>query len=227
MKTIFNWILWTLLTTCLLHGQNSERPQVGFVRIVNAVAAGTGKATFHVNGRNLYADGYDLGQTTGGYGVKAGNLEIEVRKEGVESGSTRVNLGNEETITIIAFAEPIPAEKPEDPPKWVIRLLRLKQRQVESGYGVSMVSVCNTPESIIEIGVEGEEKAQRQIVKRLKVSSISLGGNRGEIAIRQENEVIGNISPDSPGNYVVILYQTPEGKTRALTFYDPKFVIAG
>ena len=35
------------------------------------------------------------------------------------------------------------------------------------------------------------------------------------------------VSPDGPGNYVVLLYQDPDGKTKALSFFDPKFVIAG
>ncbi len=37
---------------------------------------------------------------------------------------------------------------------------------------------------------------------------------------------INTISPDRPGNYVVVIYQNAEGEFRALSFYDPKYVIA-
>ena len=64
MKTISNILAVLLAATGMLSAQNRERPEVGFVRIVNAVSPGTGKATFIVNGRNLYADGYALGSPT-------------------------------------------------------------------------------------------------------------------------------------------------------------------
>jgi hypothetical protein len=41
------------------------------------------------------------------------------------------------------------------------------------------------------------------------------------------DKTIGNISPDSPGNYVVILYENADGEIQSLSYYDPKFVIAG
>ena len=227
MKTISNILAVLLAATGMLSAQNRERPEVGFVRIVNAVSPGTGKATFIVNGRNLYADGYALGQTTGGYGVKAGDLEIEVRKEGVQTGSTSVRLGNGETLTVIAFAERVPPKKEDDPPMWAIKLLRLKQQDVERGYGVSIVSVCRAEETAVDLAVEGREQPERAFAKRLKITTVELGRTRGEIMIRMGDKTIGNISPDSPGNYVVILYENADGEIQALSYYDPKFVIAG
>ena len=227
MKTISNILLLLLALSGIVHAQGRAKPEVGFVRIVNAVSPGTGKATFHINGRNLYADGYALGQTTGGYGVKAGDLEIEVRKEGVESGKTNVRLGTGETLTVIAFAERVPPKKEDDPPKWAIKLLRLKQQDVERGYGVSVVSVCSAEETAVDLSVEGRERPERVFAKRLGIAKVELGRQRGEILIRIGDKTIGNISPDSPGNYVVILYENAEGQVEALSYYDPKFVIAG
>jgi hypothetical protein len=224
MKTIFKSLV---LLAAMCVPLAAQQPEIGFVRIVNAVSPGTGNASFLIDGRNLYADGYALGQTTGGYGVKAGNIDIEVRKQGVESGSTRINLGIGETMTVIAFAERLPAKKPDDPPKWVIKLLRLKQQEVERGYGVSLVSVCKPEEITLSLTVEGRDEPVRAFAKRLAISKVELGGKRGEIMVSLADRVLANISPDSPGNYVVILYENAEGTIEALSYYDPKFVIAG
>jgi hypothetical protein len=224
MKTIFkSLILLGMLCVPLL----GQRPEIGFVRIVNAVSPGTGNAAFLIDGRSLYADGYALGQTTGGYGVKAGSIDIEVRKTGVEPGSTRISLGIGETLTVIAFAERLPAKKPDDPPKWGVKLLRLKQQEVERGYGVSLISVCKPEEIPLKLTVEGRDAPVRAFAKRLAISKVEMGGKRGEIMVSHEDRVLANISPDSPGNYVVILYENAEGIIEALSYYDPKFVIAG
>jgi hypothetical protein len=224
MKTISKSLVLLGMLCVPLFGQ---RPEIGFVRIVNAVSPGTGNASFLIDGRSLYADGYALGQTTGGYGVKAGSIDIEVRKTGVEPGSTRVSLGIGETMTVIAFAERLPAKKPDDPPKWGIKLLRLKQQEVERGYGVSLISVCKPEEIPLKLTVEGREAPVRAFAKRLAISKVELGGKRGEIMVSHEERVLANISPDSPGNYVVILYENAEGIIEALSYYDPKFVVAG
>jgi len=224
MKTISKSLL---LLAAMCVPLFAQRPEIGFVRIVNAVSPGTGNASFLVDGRSLYEDGYALGQTTGGYGVKAGNIDIEVRKQGVESGSTRISLGIGETMTVIAFAERLPAKKPDDPPKWAIKLLRLKQQDVERGYGLSLVSVCKSEEIALNLTVEGRDAPVRAFAKRLAISKVELGGKRGEIMVSLADRVLANISPDSPGNYVVILYENAEGTTEALSYYDPKFVVAG
>lgn len=227
MKTISN-ILFLLLASCGLSlAQGRAIPEVGFIRIVNAISPGTGNASFLVDGRDLYKDGYALGQTTGGYGVKAGNLEIEVRKEGVASGNTRISLGTGETMTVIAFAERVPPKNEDDPPKWVIKLLRLKQQDVERGYGLSLISVCKPEETAVNLTVEGRERVEKAIARRLQISKVELGTKRGEILVALGDKTIANISPDSPGNYVVILYENAEGQIEALSYYDPRFVIAG
>lgn len=227
MKTISNILLLFLATCGLALAQGRAIPEVGFIRIVNAISPGTGNASFLVDGRDLYKDGYALGQTTGGYGVKAGNLEIEVRKEGVASGNTRISLGTGETMTVIAFAERVPPKNADDPPKWAIKLLRLKQQDVERGYGLSLISVCQPEETAVNLTVEGRERVEKAIARRLKISKVELGTKRGEILVALGDKTIANVSPDSPGNYVVILYENAEGQIEALSYYDPRFVIAG
>ena len=69
-------------------------------------------------------------------------------KEGVESGTTKLALASGETITMIAFGVPIPADEvKEDGPKWTAKILRLKQQDVEQrlpvdgGLGVEQAGV--------------------------------------------------------------------------------------
>lgn len=224
MKTIFKFLVLLFATSLPLIAQ---RPEVGFIRIVNAVAPGEGKATFLLDGRNLYPDGYALGQDTGGYGVKAGDINIEVRKEGVESGSTRVKLGNGETMTVIAFAERLPQKNLDDPPQWAIRLLRLRQQEFEREYGLSFISVCKPEEIALSVTIEGRDRPASVVARRLNISKLEIGGARAEMMISMGGRVLTHVSPDSPGNYVVILYENAEGGIAALSYYDPKFVIAG
>ena len=205
----------------------ARAPEVGFIRVVNAVAAGTGNATFLVDGRNLYPDGYKLGQDTGGYGVKSGSIEIKVRKEGVESGSTRINLGIGETITVIAFAEKIPPRNEDDPPRWEVKLLRLKQQDPERGYGFSFVSVCNQEEMRVVVTIEGRETPKIVFARRLAITKLEVGPRQIEAGVSIGERKLTHISTDSPGNYVIILYEDADGAVAALSFYDPKFVIAG
>jgi hypothetical protein len=224
MKTISNTLMALVFLTCAV---SAQPPEVGFVRIVNAVAPGTGNATFLLDGRNLYADGYKLGQDTGGYGVKAGSIEIKVSKEGVETGNTRVQLGVGETMTVIAFAERLPAKDEEDPPRWEIKLLRLKQQEAERGYGLSFLSVCKDDETGVRVTIAGRKTAQSVFARRLAITKLEIGGRQVEVGVEMGDRKLTHISTDSPGNYVVILYETADGVVEAISFYDPKFVVAG
>lgn len=225
MKSISNILCLFLLAAACSSAQDT--PPMAFLRIVSAVSPGTGNANFLVDGRDLYPDGYALGQTTGAYGVKAGTRNVEVRKAGVETGTTRIDLAEGETMTVIAFAERLPAENPDDPPKWAMRLLRLKQENIERGFGLSIVSVCKAEETAVDLAVLSKGKVEKASVKRLRVSKVDLGRMRGEVMVKAGEKILATVSPDSPGNYVVILYENAEGEIGALDFYDPKFVIAG
>ena len=41
------------------------------------------------------------------------------------------------------------------------------------------------------------------------------------------DRILTTLSPDTPRNHVVILYVDQDGRTEALSFYDPKFLING
>lgn len=227
MKTIFSTLVLLAVLFPIAASAQGGGPEVGFIRFVNAVAPGEGNTVFKLNGESIFRRGYTLGQRTGGIGLRAGSHKISVEKEGVEAGNTRISIAAGETLSLIAFAERVPADDADDPPKWAIRILRLKQNDVERGYRASFVSVCDLPEVRLEAAALGLQKIEAVTVARLDMRTLELGENRGEVLVRVGEEIITTISPDSPGNYVVILYQDGEGEVKALSFYDPKFVIAG
>lgn len=226
MKTISNILTALLLATGAALAQDGP-PQVGFVRIVNAVAAGEGKASILIDGENIFPKGYDLGQRTGGFGLKSGSHTITIRRDGVEPGSTKVDLKVGETMTLIGFAEKVPAEKKDDPPVWKTRILRLKQSDPERGFRMTLVSVCDKEEVTIQAAIQGKQTVESATVKRLATTMVDLGRSRGEVLVKAGDEIITTVSPEDPGNYVVLLYQDAAGAIKAISFFDPKFVIAG
>lgn len=241
MKTISNtWLArlapvraWSILLqaflfTCLPLSAQDAPPKVGFIRLVNAVAPGTGNVHLKIDGEDMFPKGYKLGDRTGGIGCTAGSKKLTVTRDGTVEGTTTVALGVGETVSLIAFAEKVPA-KDDKPEQWEIRILRLKQRDVEGGYRFTVISVCKDPETLFSTLREGSEAKASHSVKRLMTTTIDLGKSAGDISIfvRKKEEALAFFRPDSPGNYVVVLYDDDKGETKAISFYDPKFVIAG
>lgn len=236
MRTISNpWLrlpavilnLLFLLAAPLV-AQDDAPPKVGFIRLVNAVAPGTGKVHLEIDGEDMFPKGYKLGQRTGGIGRPAGSKKITVSREGTTEGTTTVTLGVGESISLVAFAEKMPP-KDDEPEYWQIRILRLKQRDVEEGYRLTVISVCQEPEVLFSTLREGEKNKVPYGVKRLMTTTIDLGKQAGDIGVykRRTNEPLSFFRPDSPGNYVVVLYNDADGSLKSISFYDPKFVIAG
>lgn len=226
MRTISNILAAVLLLAASAIAQEPP-PEVGFIRFVNAVAAGEGNASVLIDGENLYPKGYRLGQKTGGLGLKAGSHTISVKKQGVETGNTKVTIAKGETLTLIGFAERKPPAKEGDPPVWETRILRLKQSDPGSGYHLTFVSVCDKDEIRVGTLFQGQSKPKEESVKRLSTTGMRLGSGRGEAQITVDGKVVTMVSTDDPGNYVVLLYQDATGEIKALSFFDPKFVIAG
>lgn len=227
MRTISNII--AALAFVLFSGLQAQDgpPQVGFVRIVHAVAAGEGRANIVIDGEDIFPKGYQLGQRTGGFGLKAGSHSITVKKNGVEPGTTKITLNTGETMTLIAFSEKVPAKKEGDPPVWQTKILRLKQSDPERGYRMTLVSVCDKDEVTVKAANQGKGAIETAHVKRLTTTMVDLGGSRGEVLVKAGEEIVTTLSPEDPGNYVVVLYQDEKGAIKALSFFDPKFVIAG
>ena len=225
MRTIFSVLAAIVVWAPSVRAQVVPS-EIGFVRMVNAVAPGEGNTNVLIDGKDGFAEGYRLGQLTGAVGLKAGSHSIAFKKAGVGSGATKVSLEAGETWSLIGFAERVPAGAKDEPPVWAMKILRLKQSDPERGYRLTLVSVCEEDEVKVT-AVTGDGGAGKVAhVKRMKTALLDLGKSRREAILKVGNTKITTISPDRPGNYVVVIYQNAEGKFRALSFYDPKYVIA-
>lgn len=202
-------------------------PEVGFLRIINAIAPGNDTTRVLIDGEDLFPTGYQLGQRSGGIGLAAGTHTVTLQKNGVESGTTKINLKSGETLSLIGFAEKIPATDDNAPPRWMTKILKLKQSDPEHGFRMTLLSVCDLDEVKVDAIIPGQKDITIAHVKRLSTAAIDLGSTRSEAMVKVGGEIISTVSPDEPGNHVVVIYQDAEGKIRALTFFDPKFVIAG
>lgn len=205
-----------------------EAPDIGFIRLVNAVSPGTGNLHLEIDGKDMFPKGYQLGQRSGGIGLPAGPKKVRISRDGVEEGSTSIALGLGETVSLIAFAEKIPADK-EKPERWEIRILRLKQRDVERGFRLTVISVAAEAETLFSLARDGARERAPASVKRLMTTSIDLGKRAGDVGIhlRDVGEPLSYFRTDAAGNYVVVLYDAADGTVKAVSFHDPKFVIAG
>lgn len=225
MKAISNILIMFMAACGLAFAQTKSG--TGFLHIINAVSPGAGKAAFAINGRDLHKDGYALGQTTGEFAVKTGDLVIAIRKTGVETGRTNIQLKDGESVTLVAFAEQVPQKDLSAPPKWAVRLLRLKQQEEAQGFALSLISVCKAEETVVHLLSIDQDVVEKAFVKRLGITKLDIDRKRGEIFVKSGDRVLTSVAPDSPGNYVVILYENQEGRTEAVSYYDLKLLNAG
>lgn len=205
-------------------GDREESTPTGFVRIANTIAPGTGNVKVLVDGKDVYAPGYRFGAVTGGIGLPPGGHSVTFRREGVKEGSTKVALNKDQTVTLIPFAERVPATD-EVPAHFEIRILRLKQKETQNGRSASFISVSGQPEVLAEVR-DPSGKWEKVSVKRLVISEATIHYPEGYVPIRVNRKDMEPIPIADAGNYVVVLYDDPEGNLRSVNFRDFKFLSA-
>jgi hypothetical protein len=198
--------------------------KVGFVRLVNAVAQGDKSLEMLINGESMNPDGYQLGDVTGGIGLAPGSHSITVKREGIEPGTTRIDLAADTTVTLIPFAEKVPATD-DKPAHWTIRILRLKQMDPETARTATFISVSQTPEHEVEIR-DPKGNWTKVTVKRLAVARTPILYPEGYVPLRMKTGKLPSIPVGEPGNYVVVLYDDASGATKALNLQDYKYLSA-
>lgn len=225
MKTISNTLLLLVATLSpLLAEKDPTAPPTAFIRVVNGVAQGTGQLSVVIDGENKRPDGYNLGDATGGMGMKAGSHKVTFKREGVKEGTTTVVLEKDQTVTLIPFAERVPATD-QVPMHYEIRVLRLKQKEVESGRMATFASVSAAPELKIELGGK-DRKMTSAVIKRLTIVEMPLNFTVGYAPASVNGIPIEPLPIGSAGNYVVVLYDDAEGKVQSIYFRDFKFLSA-
>ena len=168
--------------------------------------------------------GYKLGDATGGIGLKPGSHKVTIKREGIKEGSTTVVLEKNLTVTLIPFAEMIPATDQESA-HFKVQILRLKQKSVESGRTATFVSVSANPELKAEVmGEDGKWAAV--FVKRLSIAETPLKFSQAFAPTKLNGVPSDPIPIGGIGNYVIVIYDDAEGKVQSLYFRDFKFLSA-
>jgi hypothetical protein len=201
-----------------------ESSKHGFIRLANAVAGGEGNLVWKINGEPINEKGYKMGDVTGGVALKPGNHEVMFSRDGAEPGTTRVKVQLDDTTILIPFAERVPATDSK-PAHWAIRVLRLKQREPDSGQTASFVSVSQNPEIRVEVS-DTRGRWTPVSVRRLAVATTPLAYKRGYVPIRSKDTTLESIPIGGRGNYVVVLYDDAAGGLKSLTFRDFKYLSA-
>ncbi len=209
-----------------LHAQEKKDmpPPLCFIRIVNTVAPGAGNVKVVVDGMNVYPPGYKFGAVTGGIGLAPGVHSVTISREGVKEGISKVTVEKDQTVTMIPFAEQVPATD-QEPAHFVIRILRLKQKEVPDGRGASFVSVSGNPEVMAELRDPGG-KWTKVPVKRLMIGEATIRYPEGYAPVKVNGKDMEPIPIGDTGNYVVVLYDDPDGKLQAVNFRDFKYLSA-
>ena len=210
------------LSLASLTAQDQAAERAGFVRLVNAVAQGSDKLQLLIDGEVMNPDGYQLGDVTGGIGLKPGAHQITLKRPGVNEGSTRLTVAADSTVTLIPFAEWVAATDGTSA-HWAMRILRLKQMEPETKRSATFVSVSQAPEHEVEISAPNGNW-NKVFVKRLAITRTPIHYPEGYVPLRGKFGALPSIPIGSPGNYVVVLYDDAEGKLQALSLQDYKYL---
>ncbi len=214
------------LSSQLLLGQDKKDapPPVCFIRIANTIAPGTGNVKVMVDSKDVYPPGYKFGAVTGGIGLPPGIHTVTISREGVKEGTSKVTVEKDQTVSLIPFAELVPATD-QEPVHYVIHILRLKQKEIQEGRSASFISVSGLPEVLAELR-DPAGKWEKIPVKRLKIGEATIHYPEGYAPVRVNGKGMNPIPIADAGNYVVVLYDDPEGNICTLNFRDFKYLSA-
>ena len=194
----------------------------GFIRLLNAVSAGTGMLDCLIDGQSVRPEGYQPGNVTGGIALKAMAHTVRFRRDGVTAGQTQVNVLVNETLILIPYAELVPAREREAA-HWEMRILRLKQHEADDMRTASFVSVARDSELNVEI-LQSHGNWQSIPVKRLAIARAAIRQSRGYLRVRCKDQPLTSVSVAATGNFVSVLYNDANGTLRSINFQDHKYL---
>ena len=220
-------ISWIAVMLCSCAGvmAQDERPRVGFVRLVNVAAAGTGNLMVSMDGNNYWPEGIKLGQRSGGIGLRAGKKEFVLTKTGCKSAKRSIDIVEGETQTLVFYSLPVRNDSGQIV-EWELKLARLRQHSPKEGLFLTVISFCEEPELPLEIFETASQQSKKLLLPKMRTTRVELEGGLVSAEIRHKDEVITTVLAERRGNYVVMLYTDGEGGRQGVSFYDPKFVLA-
>lgn len=211
---VMQWLGWLAVAS----GQETVGRPCGFVRVLDAVGAGTGALECLIDGQCVRPEGYQPGNVTGGIALDAKSHTVMFRRNGVTDGQTQLDVAVNETTILIAFSQEVPAAGLQ-PAHWEMRILRLKQYRSDGKRTVSFVSVASDSELTVKIRQSSGTWESIQ-VKRLAVARASIRQARGYLPVRCNDRDLPAVSVTASGNFVSVLYNDSNGKIRSANFLD-------
>lgn len=96
----------------LLHAQEAPEvpPDLGFIRLVNAVGA-PGRLKVRINGTEADPAGFKSGDATGAVGLSPASYQVELEHETLGKATLQAAVETGKIATVIAFKQDKPAEK--------------------------------------------------------------------------------------------------------------------
>lgn len=205
--------------------QGGHSKTVGFLRLIHLAANGEDPLHFFVQGKDIFPEGYTLGQATGGMTYPQGILSIKASKKGCKTTTRKLPIHPQITTTLVAYSEPIRDEEGRII-EWQLRLTSLQQKDKAKGVSITLVSLC--PDPILTVDITGLNKRafiQQVSIPSRRIQTITLKKSQEYTRVIYNNKPLTFFSSDEPGNYVVMIYQDKEGNKKALSYYDLKFFL--
>lgn len=222
MKYLVNFFL--IVVFCFATSGADEAP--GYLRLVNLIDfEGAGLTNCSIAGVDVYPKGYQSGQSTGGIGLKPGNVEVVVSNPGCKAFTQNIEIVSGRTESILIYSLP---EFDEDGELvgYKIEIVRLRQRSPVKGITFSFLSVIPNTQQRVRYGRRDTKNWKEATLNYMKIKRVSVPSKKIPVDIfvppGSENPA-ESISADSTGNYVVILYPTATGEVGISQFYDPNF----
>jgi phage pi2 protein 07 len=189
---------------------------------MNAVCVGSGKLDCLIDGVEVRDEGYEFGDVTGGIPRKPGSYRVTFKRSGIESGRIEINVIQDETTTLIPFAEFVPATE-KKAGHWIIRILRLKQSESREKSTATVINLTRKPELKVQIQ-QPDESWITLSVKRLTLERVPVLQRAGYVPLRTESADLKPLSVGTSGNFVSIIYEDAGGAICSRNFQDFKYL---
>jgi hypothetical protein len=196
------------LLSIFIHPVAAQK-EVGFFSIVNAVGLPT-NTIVTVDGRPLRTDGLKPGQATGGLGLLAGSHNIGVANGDFKPATLALPLNPGSSPILIIYC----VEGGYQGGKLVRELkLLLRPNRAESSKGFSAIYVGKKP--FVSVAFNG----QLQTLQALREISVGSANDRA-LTVSENNQPLADFRPEEQGNYLVVVYDTPDSKLGAVVIRD-------
>jgi hypothetical protein len=91
---------------------------------------------------------------------------------------------------------------------------------------MTLVSFCEEDQLTIDIHEGMSDRKMKVETRRLKVERLELGNGDVIAEISCQGSPLTTLNAQENGNYVVMIFENGDQGKKAISFYDPKFVMA-